>query len=81
MVTSAALIFIGAVSGLVMGHFAGLQEIGIGLAFGVLVDATIVRGLLLPSAMVLLGKWNWWLPAAFMGRKETSPTPRIEERG
>ena len=81
VVTSGALIFIGAVSGLVMGHFAGLQEIGIGLAFGVLVDATIVRGLLLPSAMVLLGKWNWWLPAVFMGRKETSPTPRIEERG
>ena len=63
VVTSAALIFIGAVSGLAFGHFAGLQEIGIGLGFGVLVDATIVRGLLLPSAMVLLGKWNWWLPS------------------
>ena len=69
VVTSAALIFIGAVSGLVLGHFAGLQEIGVGLAFGVLVDATIVRGLLLPSAMVLLGKWNWWLPAFIKGEK------------
>ena len=69
VVTSAALIFIAAVSGLAFGHFAGLQEIGIGLGFGVLVDATIVRGLLLPSAMVLLGKWNWWLPKVFTGRK------------
>ena len=65
VVTSAAVIFIGAVSGLALGHFAGLQEIGIGLAFGVLVDATLVRGLLLPSVMVLLGKWNWWMPARF----------------
>jgi RND superfamily putative drug exporter len=63
VVTTAALIFVGAVSGLALGHFAGLQEIGIGLIFGVLIDATVVRSLLLPSAMFLLGRWNWWLPA------------------
>jgi RND superfamily putative drug exporter len=62
VVTAAALIFISALSGLITGHFAGLQQLGIGLAAGVLIDATIIRGLLLPSAMVLLGKWNWWLP-------------------
>lgn len=62
VVTTAALIFITALSGLIFGHFAGLQQLGIGLAIGVLVDATIIRGLLLPSAMVLLGKWNWWMP-------------------
>jgi RND superfamily putative drug exporter len=62
VVTAAALIFITALTGLIMGHFAGLQQLGIGLAAGVLIDATIIRGLLLPSAMVLLGKWNWWLP-------------------
>lgn len=62
VVGAAALIFVGAVSGLVLGHFAGLQEIGIGLAFGTLIDATIIRALLLPSAMILLGRWNWWLP-------------------
>lgn len=62
VVTTAALIFITALSGLVFGHFAGLQQLGIGLAIGVLVDATIIRGLLLPSAMVLLGDWNWWMP-------------------
>jgi len=62
VVIAAALIFISAVTGLITGHFAGLQQLGIGLAVGVIVDATIVRGLLLPSAMVLLGKWNWWMP-------------------
>ena len=69
VVTAAALIFISALSGLITGHFAGLQQLGIGLAVGVLIDATIIRGLLLPSAMVLLGKWNWWLP----GQRKTPP--------
>jgi len=62
VVTLAALIFVSAVTGLATGHFAGLQQLGVGLAIGVIVDATIIRGLLLPSAMVLLGKWNWWIP-------------------
>ena len=81
VVTTAAFIFIGAVAGLAFGHFAGLQEIGIGLAIGVFVDATIVRGLLLPSVMVLLGRWNWWAPRFISNNNKTSPTPLIEERG
>ena len=59
VVTAAALIFVAAVSGLVGGHFLGLQQIGVGLAVGVFIDATLIRGFLLPSAMVLLGKYNW----------------------
>jgi RND superfamily putative drug exporter len=62
VVTAAAAIFIAAVSGFIFGNFAGLQELGLGLTLAVLIDATLVRALLLPSAMVLLGKWNWWLP-------------------
>jgi RND superfamily putative drug exporter len=62
IVSAAALILIAALSGLILGHFAGLQEIGIGLAVGIAVDVTIIRIFLLPSAMVLLGNWNWWLP-------------------
>jgi RND superfamily putative drug exporter len=62
VVTAAAAIFMAAVSGFIFGHFAGLQELGLGLTLAVLIDATLVRALLLPSAMVLLGKWNWWLP-------------------
>lgn len=65
VVSAAALIMVGALSGLVAGHVAGLQEIGAGLALGVIIDATIVRGLLMPSLMTLLGPWNWWLPAPF----------------
>ena len=59
VVTAAALIFVAAVSGLVSGHFLGLQQIGVGLAVGVFIDATLIRGFLLPSSMVLLGKYNW----------------------
>lgn len=39
-----------------------MKEMGIGLASAVLIDATIVRGVLLPASMKLLGKWNWYLP-------------------
>jgi RND superfamily putative drug exporter len=62
VVTISSLIFISALTGLIFGHFAGLQQLGVGLVIGVLVDATIIRGLLLPSGMVLLGRWNWWMP-------------------
>lgn len=65
VVTAAAAIFIAAVSGMAFGHFAGLQELGIGLAIAILIDATLIRGLLLPSAMILLGRWNWWSPKKF----------------
>jgi RND superfamily putative drug exporter len=51
-----------ALIGLIGGHFAGLQELGVGLAVGVIIDATVVRMFLLPSAMILLGRWNWWAP-------------------
>jgi RND superfamily putative drug exporter len=63
VVTAAAIIFVTALTGLIAGHFAGLQQLGVGLAAGVLIDAIIIRGLLLPSAMILLGKWNWWWPS------------------
>ncbi len=73
VVSAAAIILVGALGGFVFGHFAGLQQLGIGLAVGILIDATIIRGLLLPSAMVLLGKWNWWLPARGEDSKVINP--------
>jgi uncharacterized membrane protein YdfJ with MMPL/SSD domain len=62
VVTSAAVVMVAA-----FGVFATLssvefQEMGVGLAAAVLIDATIVRAVLLPAAMKLLGEWNWWLP-------------------
>ena len=82
VVTGAAIILVGALSGFVFGHFAGLQELGIGLAVGIIIDATIIRGLLLPSSMVLLGRWNWWLPQGLAGllKVKASPLERPEAR-
>ena len=40
-----------------------VKQIAIGMAFGVMIDATIVRALLVPSLMRLFGEWNWWAPA------------------
>jgi RND superfamily putative drug exporter len=83
VVSAAAVIMVGALLGLILGRVAGLQELGTGLALGVLVDATIVRGLLMPSLMMLLGKWNWWLPqpVARLLFITTSPLALEEGRG
>ena len=42
--------------------FIDFKEMGIGLAVAVLIDATVVRGVLLPASMSILGDWNWYLP-------------------
>ena len=82
VITGAAIILVGALSGFIVGHFAGLQELGVGLAIGIIIDATIIRGLLLPSAMALLGRWNWWLPQSFATflRTKASPLDKSEAR-
>jgi RND superfamily putative drug exporter len=64
VVSSAAVIMVGALSGLVLGQIGGLQELGVSLILGVVIDTTIVRGLLLPSLMTLCGDACWWLPAS-----------------
>jgi putative drug exporter of the RND superfamily len=62
IITAAAIIMIAAFSGFLAGSFVGLQEFGLGLAAAILLDATIVRAILVPATMKLLGKWNWYLP-------------------
>jgi RND superfamily putative drug exporter len=62
IVTAAAIIMIAAFSGFLAGSFVWSQEFGTGLAGAVLLDVTIVRILLVPAAMKLLGDWNWYLP-------------------
>jgi uncharacterized membrane protein YdfJ with MMPL/SSD domain len=62
IITAAALIMIAAFSGFTAGSFVGLQEFGIGLSAAILLDATIVRAILVPALMKLLGDWNWYLP-------------------
>ncbi len=62
IVTAAAAIMVAAFAGFVVGRIEGLREFGFGLAVAVTLDATIVRAILVPSAMAVLGRWNWWLP-------------------
>jgi RND superfamily putative drug exporter len=62
IITAAAIIMIAAFSGFTSGRFVGLQEFGIGLSAAILLDATVVRALLVPATMKLLGHWNWFLP-------------------
>jgi RND superfamily putative drug exporter len=61
-VTSAAAIMVCVFGAFFTIQLAIMQELGIGLAVAILVDATVVRSLLLPSLMKLLGEWNWWMP-------------------
>jgi RND superfamily putative drug exporter len=50
-------------SGFARGELIMFQQMGFGVAVALLLDATIVRSVLLPSAMRLLGRWNWYLPS------------------
>jgi uncharacterized membrane protein YdfJ with MMPL/SSD domain len=62
VVTSAALVMVGVFSIFATLQFMFLKQFGVGLAAAVLIDATIVRAVLLPATMKLLGDWNWYLP-------------------
>jgi uncharacterized membrane protein YdfJ with MMPL/SSD domain len=62
IITAAALLFCVAIGAFATSQIVFIKELGIGIAAGVLVDATIVRALLVPSLMALLGRWNWWAP-------------------
>ncbi|MDO5495621.1 MAG: MMPL family transporter [bacterium] len=71
IITSAALIMMLVFTGLIFGDLIVIKEVGFALALTVLVDATLVRLLLVPATMTLLGKYNWWAPA---------PLRRLHER-
>ncbi|HWZ17564.1 MAG TPA: MMPL family transporter [Ktedonobacteraceae bacterium] len=63
LITSAAMLMAVVFSAFGTSRIIFIQEIGIGLAIAVIIDATLVRMLLVPATMRLLGKWNWWAPA------------------
>ena len=62
LITGAALIIIAVFGGFAVGDLVMFQQMGFGVAIALLIDATIVRSVLLPAAMKLLGDWNWYLP-------------------
>jgi len=61
-ITSAALIMVAVFAVFVSTGVPSIQQIGLGCAVAIAVDATVVRLVLVPAAMELLGRWNWWLP-------------------
>jgi putative drug exporter of the RND superfamily len=63
LITGAALIIVAVFSGFAMGDLVMFQQMGFGIAVALLIDATIIRSVLLPAAMGLLGRWNWYLPS------------------
>jgi RND superfamily putative drug exporter len=75
IVTAAAIVMVAAFAGFMAGRIVGLQEFGLGLAVAILVDATIVRALLVPSLMALFGRYNWWLPASLARVVRVPPSP------
>jgi RND superfamily putative drug exporter len=63
IITGAALIMVAVFAGFTLGDLVMFQQFGFGLAIAILVDATIIRSILVPSTMKLLGRRNWWLPS------------------
>jgi uncharacterized membrane protein YdfJ with MMPL/SSD domain len=79
IITGAAVIMVAVFAGFAAGRLVALQQMGFGLAVAVLIDATLVRSVLVPAAMTLLGRWNWYLPS-WLGwlpqlRIEGAPAP------
>ncbi len=79
VITSAALVMVSVFGGFVFGGLLEIKQVGFALAIGVLLDAFIVRILVLPSLMTLLGNANWWpskaVARAFTARQEGKPLP------
>ena len=71
IITSAALLLVIVFAGFATGEISQIKQVGVGLSLAVLVDATIVRMLLVPATMKLMGDYNWWAPA---------PLKRLYER-
>jgi RND superfamily putative drug exporter len=74
LITGAALIIIAVFSGFARGELVMFQQMGFGIAVALLIDATIVRSVLVPASMKLLGAWNWYLPSWL----EWLPDVRVE---
>ncbi|WP_213454542.1 MMPL family transporter [Rhizomonospora bruguierae] len=85
LITAAALLLIVVVAGFATGGVQFIKLIGVGMIVAIAVDATLVRALLVPATMRLLGRWNWWAPGPLArvyrryGIRESAGTPEIRE--
>jgi len=81
IVTAAALLFSVAIGAFVTSNLVFIKELGLGIALAVLIDAFVIRGLLVPSLMALVGRWNWWAPGPLKRLYErssaTAPEPAL----
>jgi putative drug exporter of the RND superfamily len=78
LVTSAALVLMFAFFVLSTGPGTDIKQFGIGLAAGIIFDATVIRALLVPALVRLMGRWNWWLPhwaARPLRTRASAPVP------
>ena len=75
LVTSAALVLMFAFFVLSTSPGTDIKQFGIGLAAGIIFDATVIRALLVPAIMRLMGRWNWWLPASLARVLRVRPSP------
>jgi uncharacterized membrane protein YdfJ with MMPL/SSD domain len=77
VVTNAALVMVAVFSIFATLSRIDMKQLGVGLAAAILIDATVVRGILLPASMKLLGRWNWYLPRwlQWLPRVQTEATP------
>jgi RND superfamily putative drug exporter len=78
LVTSAALVLMFAFFVLSTSPGVDIKQFGIGLAAGIIFDATVIRALLVPALMTLMGRWNWWLPdwaARVLRTRPSEPAP------
>ncbi|MFI9384975.1 MMPL family transporter [Kutzneria sp. NPDC052558] len=79
IITSAALLLVVVVGGFLISGITFMKMLGVGLIIAVLVDATVVRGLLVPATMRLLGKWAWWSPAPLARWWNRHGLPDVDE--
>ncbi len=79
LVTSAALVLMFAFLVLSQSPGTDIKQFAIGLAAGIIFDATVIRALLVPSIMIVMGRWNWWLPAPMARALRTRPSEALPE--
>ena len=81
IVTSAALVVVVVASSFAFADIVLIKALGIGMAIAIALDATVIRALLVPATMRLLGRWNWWLPAPLerlMANRLPPPAPEAD---
>jgi RND superfamily putative drug exporter len=81
IITSAAMILLVVIGAFAAGELVYVQQIGVGIGAAIALDVTLVRALLVPATMQLLGKWNWWAPKWLhlsnpAGARPPAPAPR-----